>query len=62
MKEFAWSFSALTRYEQCPKQYYHLNVAKDFKDEDTEFSASGKETHLALYHRVVKGTDAAAQS
>ncbi len=55
MKEFAWSFSALTRYEQCPKQYYHVNVAKDFKDEDTEFSASGKETHLALYRRVVKG-------
>jgi hypothetical protein len=55
MKEFAWSFSALTRYEQCPKQYYHVNVIKDFKDEDSSFSASGKEIHLALYNRVVKG-------
>ncbi len=56
MKEFAWSFSALTRYEQCPKQYYHLNVVKDFKDEDSQFSADGKEIHLAMYNRVVKGT------
>jgi len=54
VKEFAWSFSALTRYENCPKQYYHVNVAKDFKDEDTEFSASGKDVHTALYRRVVK--------
>ena len=56
MKEFAWSFSALTRYETCAKQYYHVNVAKDFKDEDSQFSADGKEIHTALYRRVVKDT------
>ncbi len=56
MKEFAWSFSALTRYENCPKQFYHLSVVKDFKDEDSQFSADGKEIHLAMYNRVVKGT------
>jgi hypothetical protein len=55
VKEFAWSFSALTRFEQCPKQYWHLNVQRDFRDEDSSFSASGKEIHLALYNRVVKG-------
>lgn len=54
MKEFAWSFSALTRFENCAKQYYHLSVAKDFKDEDTEFSAEGKDIHLAMYGRVIK--------
>lgn len=54
-KEFAWSFSALTRYENCPKQYYHISVAKDVKDEDSDFSASGKEIHTALYRRVVHG-------
>lgn len=55
-KAFAWSFSALTRYESCPKQYFHLNVAKDFKDEDSSFSADGKVIHDAMYKRVIKGT------
>jgi PD-(D/E)XK nuclease superfamily protein len=54
-KPFAWSFSALTRYENCPKQYFHLNVAKDFKDEDSEWAADGKIIHDGLYGRVVKG-------
>lgn len=54
-KPFAWSYSALTRYENCPKQYYHLNVVKDHKDSDTAFSGEGKEVHDAMYKRVVKG-------
>lgn len=54
-KPFAWSWSALTRYEQCPKQYYHMNVTKEVKDEGNEFTASGQEIHLALYNRIVKG-------
>ena len=55
MKEFAWSFSALTRYENCPKQYFHISVAKDFKDEDSSFSADGKDIHQGLYNRICKG-------
>jgi hypothetical protein len=54
-KAFAWSFSALTRHENCPKQYFHLNVAKDFKDEDSDWAADGKIVHDGLYKRVVKG-------
>jgi hypothetical protein len=56
VKPFAWSYSALTRFENCPKQYYHLNVAKDVKDEGNEYSSEGNEIHAALYKRVVKGT------
>lgn len=55
MKPFAWSYSALVRYENCPKQYYHLNVIKDFKDEDSDFSAEGKIVHDSMYKRVVHG-------
>jgi len=55
MKEFAWSFSALTRFEQCPKQYYHISVAKDVKDEGNEHTVAGQEVHAALFNRVVKG-------
>lgn len=52
MKPFAWSYSALTTYELCPKKYYHLNVAKDVKDEDSSWSADGKVIHDAMKKRV----------
>lgn len=57
-KPFAWSYSALTRYESCPKQYYHINVAKDVKDEygDSEAGAEGNAIHLALFRRITKGS------
>lgn len=57
-KPFAWSYSALTRYENCPKQYYHIAVAKDVKDEygDSDAGSEGTAIHLAMYNRVIKGT------
>ena len=56
-KPFAWSFSALGRYENCPKQYFHINVKKDIKDEygDSEAGAEGNAIHAALFKRVIKG-------
>jgi hypothetical protein len=54
-KEFSWSYSALENYRNCPKKYYHLAVAKDVKDEDSTFAAEGRDIHVALYNRVVKG-------
>jgi len=27
----AWSFSSIKTFEQCPKKFYHLKVAKDFQ-------------------------------
>ena len=54
-KEFAWSFSALDRFRNCPKQYWHISVAKDVKDEGSSFSVEGQEVHGALYRQVVKG-------
>lgn len=53
---FAWSYSALTMYEQCPKKYYHIYVAKDVKDEDSAWSADGKIVHDAMKKRVCEGT------
>jgi len=55
VKAFAWSYSALTTYEQCPKKYFHLYVAKDVKDEDSSFSADGKIIHDAMKLRVING-------
>lgn len=56
MKLPAWSFSALTTFEQCPKKYYHLKVAKDFRDADSQASTDGKFIHDALYKRVIHNT------
>lgn len=50
-----WSFSVLSTYEQCPKKYYHLKVARDAKDDDSSFASEGKEVHDAMYKRVIKG-------
>lgn len=54
-KPFAWSYSALEQFENCPKQYYHLRVAKDIKEEKSEHMLYGNEVHLALFKRVVEG-------
>lgn len=60
MKEFAWSYSALTTYEQCPKKYFHLYVAEKgspqrVKDEDSQNSQDGKIIHMAMKARVIEG-------
>lgn len=56
-KPFAWSYSTLNRFENCPKQYYHINVKKDVKDEygDSEAGSEGNAIHTALFKRVTKG-------
>jgi len=56
MKPFAWSFSALTNFENCPKKYWHLTIKKDVKDEDSAAAKDGKFIHDALYKRVIKAT------
>jgi hypothetical protein len=53
--KFAWSNSVVAMYEVCPKQYFHVKVAKDAKDEDTSFAHDGKVVHDALKSRVIDG-------
>lgn len=55
MKEFAWSFSAIDRFENCPKQYFHISVKKDVKDEGNEHTEEGQIQHKAMYERICKG-------
>jgi CRISPR/Cas system-associated exonuclease Cas4 (RecB family) len=45
---FAWSYSALKNYETCPKRYYHLNVAKDIKEPQTQQLLDGNNLHHAF--------------
>lgn len=55
-KPFAWSFTALTNFETCPKQYYHLKVAKDTPDPPGEAALWGQRVHKALELRVKERT------
>jgi CRISPR/Cas system-associated exonuclease Cas4 (RecB family) len=51
----AWSYSSITLFEQCPKKYYHLRVAKDIKEPDSEQLIYGKEVHLAAEEYIRDG-------
>jgi len=52
----AWSHSALSQFETCPKRYWHLNVAKDVREEKSEAQDWGSAVHAAFQKRFQKGT------
>lgn len=54
MKKPAWSYSSLTAFEQCPKRYYHVRVAKDVPDPPGEAARWGTEVHKHLELRVTE--------
>jgi hypothetical protein len=51
----AWSYSRLTSLETCPRKFWHLNVQKDLKEEESEAMREGTATHKALELRVRDG-------
>lgn len=51
-KPFAWSYSVLDLFENCPKRYYHLKIAKDVKETPSKEMAEGNAVHKALELRV----------
>jgi RecB family exonuclease len=52
----AWSYSSIKTFEQCPKKYYHLKVAKDVKDEPGEAADYGTAVHEAAEFFIKDGT------
>lgn len=51
----AWSYSSIKTFEQCPKKYFHLKVAKDIKDEPGEAADYGTAVHLAAEEYIRDG-------
>lgn len=47
-----WSFSSLKDFTNCPKQYYHTKVAKDFEKKATQQMLYGTEVHKACENYV----------
>ena len=48
----AWSYSALTAFETCPRKYYHTRVAKDIREPESQALTWGNAVHKALELRV----------
>ncbi len=40
-----WSYSRIKSFEQCPKQFYHLKIARDYKEPYTDAMRYGTEAH-----------------
>lgn len=52
----AWSYSSIKTYDQCPKKYYHLKVARDVKDTGSEAMLYGEMVHKAIEDFFADGT------
>jgi hypothetical protein len=51
----AWSYSSIKTFDQCPKKYYHLKVAKDVKDEAGPEADYGTAAHKAAEDNIKFG-------
>lgn len=51
-KAFSWSFSKLKNYETCPKRHYHVDVARDVKEPESEELKFGNTLHDLLAKRL----------
>ena len=51
-KPFAWSYSKLKNFETCPKRSWHLDHARDIKEEESEQLQYGNAIHKALAHAI----------
>jgi len=54
-KPFSWSFSRLKNYRTCPKRHWHVDLVRDFKEEESEQLKWGNELHKAMANRIEKG-------
>ena len=55
MKTIAWSYTALTAYETCPRQFYRTRVKKDVVSEMGEEAKWGDMVHKKLEARLKDG-------
>lgn len=54
-KPIVWSHSSLKTFQQCPRKYYHLKVAKDVVDKPHESALYGSSVHKAAEDHLRDG-------
>lgn len=55
-KPFTWSYSRLKNFETCAKRHFHVDIAKDFKEEEGDALLYGNMVHDVLAKYIGKGT------
>lgn len=55
MKPFSWSWSKLKNFRTCPKRHYHVDLTKDYKEEESEQLLWGDQVHKAMAARCSTG-------
>jgi hypothetical protein len=55
-KPFAWSYSKLKNFESCPKRHWHVDVAKDIKEEEGDALIWGNQVHKLAAKRLQLGS------
>jgi hypothetical protein len=53
----AWSYSVLKTFTQCARKYFHLKVAKDIVEKESEDIKYGNRLHKAAELYISKGTE-----
>lgn len=56
MTQPPWTYSQLEKFETCPKQYYHLRVLRDVKEEQGPHAEWGERVHTAFENFIKYGT------
>jgi|TARA_R110000744_G_scaffold113777_4_gene212972 RecB family exonuclease len=51
-----WSFSRIKAFEQCPKQFYHMKILKEYEDKETDAMRYGTLMHEAAENYVKEST------
>ena len=52
----AWSYSSIKTFDQCPKKYFHLRIAKDVEDVSGPEAVFGDRAHKAAEEYIKNGT------
>lgn len=58
VKPITWSYSSLSNFLLCPKQYYETRVQKSVKSPPTQLSLWGDRVHEHFEHRLSSGKPA----
>lgn len=51
IKPFSWSYSRLKNFETCPKRHYHIDIAKEYKEESEQLDW-GDRVHKSAAKRL----------
>ena len=55
MKPFTWSWSKLKNYRSCPKRHWEIDIAKNWKEDQSDALLWGNQVHEAMAERIGKG-------